>query len=219
MSDIWDKEIDLTPEDKKRLGITDEQIEMLKNKKQNKSFSDYLKTGEQLATSALNGLSQGFNDEYEGGASALGYGIANLGMRAGHALGLNDRVPTEDVWNAVKRGYIKGRDYRRQVLDDARQNMPWLSTGMEATGAVASPANKILGAIGTGVLSGYGNSNTNGLGEISRNMAVGAIGNKIGEKAGTIIPNRAWAPTARAVLRESISTGSQNGLQSMYNQE
>ena len=93
-----------------------------------------------------------------------------------------------------------------------------LNTGMEAAGAVASPANKILGAIGTGVLSGYGNSNTNGLGEIASNMIVGATGNKIGEKAGTIIPDRAWAPTARSILRESVSTGSQNGLQSIYNQ-
>ncbi|MBR1605563.1 MAG: hypothetical protein IJ660_05610 [Alphaproteobacteria bacterium] len=210
MTDIWNKEIVLTDEDKQRLGITDEQIAAMEAKKQQNSFTDYVNTGEQLATSALNGVSQGYYDEYEGGASALGYGLANLGMRAGQALGFNIQAPQEDVWSAMKRGYINGRDYRRRVLEGARREMPWLSTGMEAAGAVVSPANKVLGPISTGILSGYGNVNTNDPDEIFGNMVVGAVGNQIGEKVGSIIPNRAWAPIARAGLRESVSIGAQN---------
>ena len=212
MTDIWNKEVVLTDEDKQRLGITDEQIAAMEAKKQQNNFDDYLQTGEQLATSALNGVSQGYYDEYEGGASALGNGLANLGMRAGHALGFNVQAPQEDVWTAMKRGYINGRDYRRRVLEGARREMPWLSTGMEAAGAVVSPANKVLGPIGTGTLSGYGNANTNDPDEISGNMFVGAIGNKIGDALVNTVLGKGGAPVLRSYIKNGLGQSIPNGI-------
>ena len=218
MSDIWNKGVVLTLEDKQRLGITDEQIAALEAKKQQNSFPDYLKTGEQLATSALNGVSQGYYDEYEGGASALGYGLANLGMRAGQALGFNIKAPQEDVWTAMKRGYYNGRDYRRQVLEDSRREMPWLSTGMEAVGAVVSPVNKTLGAVGTGALSGYGNADTNDPDEISGNIVVGAVGNKIGDTLVNTALGKGGAPILRSYIKNGLGQSIQNGI-SYFNNE
>ena len=221
MGDIWNQNIQLTEEDKQYLGITDAKIAEIEAKKalKNNRLSDYLQIGEQLTTSALNGLSQGFYDEYEGGATALGYGLANLGMQAGHTLGFNVQAPTEDVWSAMKRGYINGRDYRRQVLEDARREMPWLSTGMEAVGAVGSPVNKVLGPISTGTLSGYGNSNTNGLGEISMNMGIGAAGNKLGDKIVNQVLGKGGAPIFRNASKNILGQSLQNGTLYLTNSE
>ena len=221
MGDIWNQNIMLTEEDKQYLDTTDAQIAEMEAKKtlKNDSLSDYLQTGEQLAASALNGLSQGFYDEYGGGTTALGYGLANLGMQAGQALGFNVQVPTEDVWSAMKRGYINGRDYHRQVLEKARREMPWLSTGMEVVGAVASPVNEILGPIGTGTLSGYGNSNTNRLGEISMNMGIGAAGNKIGDKLVNQVLGKGGAPIFRNASKNILGQSLQNGTLYLTNPE
>lgn len=213
--DIWDKKINLTEEDRERLGINDEQLSKLQSKKE--MSNQYLQQGEQIVTSLLNGLSQGYYDEYEGGATALGNGIANLGMQAGYSLGLTEQAPQEDVLSAMKRGYRNGRDYRRQVLEDAHREIPWISTGMETAGAVVSPANKILGPVGTGALSGYGNSNTNRLDEILMNMSIGAAGNLTGNAIIKNVPNSMWSPIARNIAREAISKGSQNSIQTLYN--
>lgn len=229
MTDIWNKEVVLTDEEKQRLGITDEQVAALEAKKQQNNFADYVNTGEQLATSALNGLSQGFYDEYEGGASALGYGLVNLGMRTGHALGLNVQAPQENVWTAMKRGYTNGRDYRRQVLDDSRQNMPWLSTGMEAVGAIVSPANKVLGVskyaprsvqmanntkniYKLGVINGVGNSDENTPYDIGENIFESTLGNWAGNKITNQMFGAIGMPIARNTANGIISQPVQSGV-------
>ena len=231
MSDIWNKEIILSDEEKQRLGITDAQMAELEAKKalSYNGQPDYLRTGEQLATSALNGLSQGYYDEYEGGSSALGYGLANLGMKAGHALGFNEQSPKEDVWNAMKRGYQNGRDYRRQVLEDARREMPWLSTGMEAVGAVTSPANKFLGAnvyaprsvqmsqnakniYKLGVINGIGNSKENTPYDLGENIFASTSGNWIGNKITNQMYGGVGMPAMRSVTNGAFSQPIQSGL-------
>ena len=229
MTDIWNKEIVLTDEDKQRLGITDEQIAAMKAKKQQNNFADYVNTGEQLVTSALNGVSQGYYDEYEGGASALGNGLANLGMRAGHALGFNIQAPQEDVWTAMKRGYINGRDYRRQVLEDSRREMPLLSTGVEAAGAIVSPANKVLDVskyaprsvqmandtkniYKLGVINGVGNSNENTRYDLGENVLASTIGNRIGNSITNQMYGAIGMPIARNTANGIISQPVQSGV-------
>lgn len=181
-----------------------------------------LREGEYLATAGLNGLSQGYSDEIEGAMTGLGYGIANAGMQIGRKLGFNIRDPQESFSEAVARGYRNGRDYRRGVLAEARQNSPYLSGIMESTGSVVSPLNNIFrvskaaplrmrdwnnykNTIATGALSAYGNSDTNDVREVGPNLLIGVSGNIGGNKITNDLFGRGGSALRRNVVTDVIS--------------
>jgi len=188
-----------------------------------------LREGEYIASSGLNGLSQGTIDEIEGGIKGLGYGVANLGMRTLNSLGADIQVPQETFSQAYNRGYLSGRDYRRQVLENARENSPILSTGAEMFGSIVSPANNIFrvsstaplsykattnlkNSLATGAISGYGNSNTNELGEVTGNVGSGVIRNTIGHLGANRALGRGGEPIIRNTIGNALSYGLQKGL-------
>ena len=84
------------------------------------TWDNTLRKAEQLTTAALDGLSLGWTDELEGAASAVGYGLASLNPQW-------DKT-NESFWDAMKRGYVKGRDNRRQVLAQGLQENPTTTT-------------------------------------------------------------------------------------------
>lgn len=149
-------------------------------------------------------------------------------MRAGQALGFNIQPPQEDVWSAMKRGYINGRDYRRQVLDSARREMPLLSTGMEAVGAIASPANKIginpyaprsvqmanntRNIYTLGAINGIGNSDENTPYNLSKNVLASTIGNRVGNGITNQMYGAMGMPIARNMANGIISQPVQSGV-------
>ena len=188
-----------------------------------------LQEGEYIASAGLNGLTQGTIDEIEGGVKGLGYGVANLGMRALNSLGADIQVPQETFSQAYNRGYISGRDYRRQVLENARENSPVLSTGAEMFGSIVSPANNIFrvsntaplsykatanlkNSLATGAISGYGNSNTNELGEVAGNIGKNLFVNFTGNKAANRALGRGGDPLVRNTIGNAVSYGLQKGL-------
>ena len=88
-----------------------------------------LRIAEQAATGALDGLTLGWIDEINGATNALGYGIGAWA------------TGRENPWDAMKRGYIQGRDNRRQVLQQGLNENPALVNTMQVVGAIASPVN------------------------------------------------------------------------------
>lgn len=84
------------------------------------TWDNTLRKAEQLTTAALDGLSLGWADELEGAASAVGYGLASLNPQWNKT--------NESFWDAMKRGYVKGRDNRRQVLAQGLQENPTTTT-------------------------------------------------------------------------------------------
>ena len=188
-----------------------------------------LQEGEYLASSGLNGLTQGTIDEIEGGIKGAGYGVTNLGMRALNSLGADIRAPQETFSQAYNRGYITGRDYRRQVLENARENSPVLSTGAEMFGSIVSPANNMFrvsstaplsykattnlkNSLTTGAASGYGNSNTNELDEVAWNVGKGVMGNLGGHWGADRTLGRGGDPLVRNTIGNTVSYGLQKGL-------
>ena len=68
---------------------------------QSSTWDNTLRKAEQLTTAALDGLSLGWADELEGAASTVGYGLASLNPKWNKT--------NESVWEAMKRGYVRGR--------------------------------------------------------------------------------------------------------------
>lgn len=199
---------------------------------QRSMFDTIVREGEYLASAGLNGLSQGYSDEIEGAMTGLGYGIANAGMRAGRNMGFNIRAPQESFSEAFARGYQKGRDYRRGVLAEARQNSPYLSGAMESVGSVVSPLNNIFrvskaaplakraqtnfnNAIATGAIAGYGNADSNDLREVGANVALGVGGNVAGNKLTNTLYGRGESTVRRNVITD-LTNRSLNSVVSSF---
>ena len=141
-----------------------------------------------------------------------------------------------DIWNKEvvltdeeKRWYINGHDYRRRVLEGARREMPWLSTGMEAAGAVVSPANKVLGVskyaprsvqmanntkniYKLGVINGVGNSNENSPHDLGKNVLASTTGNRIGNSITNQMFGAIGMPIARNTVNGLVSQPVQSGV-------
>lgn len=258
--DIWDKQLYLTPEERARCGLPPEdepqaqvnntQVPVnnaqvlpenapqmqVNNEPQESSpglGATILRKGEQVTSAMMNGLTQGYEDEIEGGLKAVGYGLANAGMRAGRALGADWQVPQEGVWDAMKRGYVQGRDARRQVLNDAYEEMPIISTGMETIGSIASPVNKLFGwqrganpmaprsmrikanrnaTLGTAGINAVGNSDDFRAGEMGKNGVISTLGSFAGYGAANGLLGRFGNDFARAVLSGGVAQPVQSGV-------
>ena len=103
-----------------------------------------------------------------------------------------------------------------------------LNTGMEATGAVASPANKIgvnkyaprsvqvannkRNVYTLGTINGIGNSRENKPYELSKNIGVGIIGNSLGNAITNKMYGGVGMPIARNAVNGIISQPVQSGL-------
>ncbi|MDO5386471.1 MAG: hypothetical protein Q4F75_04285 [Pseudomonadota bacterium] len=90
----------------------------------------FLEKAEALASAGMQGVSLGWADEIEGALGGLGYGFGAM---------LNLGPQKENVWDAVKRGYYKHRDARRDVLHRGAEEMPVAMTAAEIAGSVAAP--------------------------------------------------------------------------------
>ena len=101
-----------------------------------------LRYGEYATSSALQGLSFGFEDEIEGAAGAAGYGAGNLIFKGGKGF-------KEDV----ARGYRKYRDARRKNLLEGRQNAPTLSIISEITSSITAPGRFVKSAANSAPLT------------------------------------------------------------------
>lgn len=133
-----------------------------------------LRTAEQAVTGALDGLTLGWLDEINGATNAVGYGIGAWA------------TGRENPWDAMKRGYVLGRDNRRQVLQDGLNENPALVNTMQVVGAIASPVNHtnifgqapVLNHVGRALQNPFVNGSVAGLG-----MAEGNWQNQLQETA------------------------------------
>ena len=158
---------------------------------------DWLHYGEYAATAAEQGLSLGWADEMEGAARAVGYGFANPGIRVLRKFGADFQDPAEDWIDAVKRGYMEGRDQRRQIYKEGREQAPVLTGTMEYMGATLSPVELVkvprLASVHVKTAKRAANSKINGLiygwgvsedlNEYPLNIFTGIVGNWFGHKA------------------------------------
>ena len=175
------------------------------------TWDNTLRKAEQLTTAALDGLSLGWADELEGAASAVGYGLASLNPQWNKT--------NESFWDAMKRGYVKGRDNRRQVLAQGLQENPTTTTVTQMAGAYASPINLFkysktapLGiqnklnnynAAANGIIYGIGSGQDNWQ-NYAQQIGIGLVGNFAGNRFAAQAFGRAVNP----LIRNAFSTAS-----------
>lgn len=173
------------------------------------TWDNTLRKAEQLTTAALDGLSLGWADELEGAASAVGYGLASLNPQWNKT--------NESFWDAMKRGYVKGRDNRRQVLAQGLQENPTTTTVTQMAGAYASPINLFkysktapLGiqnklnnynAAANGIIYGIGSGQDNWQ-NYAQQIGIGLVGNFAGNRFAAQAFGRAVNP----LIRNAFST-------------
>lgn len=178
------------------------------------TWDNALRKTEQLATGALDGFSHGWFDELEGLASAAGYGLASLNPKWNKT--------NESIWDAMKRGYVNGRDNRRQVLAQGLQENPAATTLAQMAGAVSSPINlfryskatplrikNILNkknAITNGVIYGFGSGQDDWL-NYAQQIGTGLAGNVIGNRSAI----KHFGPAANPLIRNIFSAISGQG--------
>ena len=178
---------------------------------QSSTWDNTLRKAEQLTTAALDGLSLGWADELEGAASAVGYGVASLNPKWNKT--------NESVWDAMKRGYVKGRDNRRQVLAQGLQESPTATTVAQMAGAYASPINLFkysktapLGvknklnkydAVANGIVYGFGSGQDNW-----QNYAQQTLSGLVGNLAGNKIATQAFGRAVNPLIRNAFSMAS-----------
>lgn len=172
------------------------------------TWDNTLRKAEQLTTAALDGLSLGWADELEGAASAVGYGVASLNPQWNKT--------NESVWDAMKRGYVKGRDNRRQVPAQDLQESPVATTVAQMAGAYASPINLFrysktaplvvknklnnYNAAANGIVYGIGSGQDNWQ-NYAQQIGIGLVGNL----GGNWIANRAFGRVASPIIRQGLS--------------
>ncbi len=175
------------------------------------TWDNTLRKTEQLTTAALDGLSLGWADELEGAASAVGYGLASLNPQWNKT--------NESVWDTMKRGYVKGRDNRRQVLAQGLQKSPIATTVAQMAGAYASPVhflgysktaplriqNKLnnYNTAANGIAYGIGSGQDNWQNYAQQTLS-GLAGNLLGNKLVT----QAFGRAANPLIRNAFSTAS-----------
>ena len=178
---------------------------------QSSTWDNTLRKAEQLTTAALDGLSLGWADELEGAASAVGYGLASLNPKWNKT--------NESVWDAMKRGYVQGRDNRRQVLAQGLQENPTATTVAQMAGAYASPIklfrysktaplgvkNKLnkYDAATNGIIYGIGSGQDNW-----QNYAQHTLSGLVGNLAGNKIATQAFGRAASPLIRDAFSMAS-----------
>ena len=178
---------------------------------QSSTWDNTLRKAEQLTTAALDGLSLGWADELEGAVSAVGYGVASLNPKWNKT--------NESVWDAMKRGYVRGRDNRRQVLAQGLQESPTATTVAQMAGAYASPINLFkysktaplgvknklnnYGAATNGIIYGFGSGQDNW-----QNYAQQTLSGLIGNLGGNWLTNQAVGRAASPFIRNAFSTAS-----------
>ena len=178
---------------------------------QSSTWDNTLRKAEQLTTAALDGLSLGWADELEGAASAVGYGLASLNPKWNKT--------NESVWDAMKRGYVQGRDNRRQVLAQGLQENPTATTVAQMAGAYVSPIklfrysktaplgvkNKLnkYNAATNGIIYGFGSGQDNW-----QNYAHQTLSGLIGNLAGNRFATQAFGRAASPFIRNAFSTAS-----------
>ncbi len=178
---------------------------------QSSTWDNTLRKAEQLTTAALDGLSLGWADELEGAASAVGYGVASLNPKWNKI--------NESFWDAMKRGYVRGRDNRRQVLAQGLQESPTATTVAQMAGAYASPINLFkysktapLGvknklnkydAVANGIVYGFGSGQDNW-----QNYAQQTLSGLVGNLAGNKIATQAFGRAVNPLIRNAFSMAS-----------
>ncbi len=198
-------------------------------------WENWLRYGEYAATAAEQGLSLGWADEMEGAARAVGYGFANPGIRVLRKFGADFQYPAEDWIDAVKRGYVEGRNRRRQIYKEGREQAPVLTGTMEYLGATASPVELVkvppLASLHVKAAKRAANSQINGLiygcgasedlEEYPLNIAVNMVGNTLAHKGVNKFFGRGANGLWRQIPEETVSTGVnlvKDKIMDMYNQ-
>ena len=178
---------------------------------QSSTWDNTLRKAEQLTTAALDGLSLGWADELEGAVSAVGYGVASLNPKWNKT--------NESVWDAMKRGYVRGRDNRRQVLAQGLQESPTATTVAQMAGAYASPINVFrysktsplevqnklnkYDAVANGIVYGFGSGQDNW-----QNYAQQTLSGLVGNLAGNKIATQAFGRAVNPLIRNAFSMAS-----------
>ena len=178
---------------------------------QSSTWDNTLRKAEQLTTAALDGLSLGWADELEGAASAVGYGVASLNPQWNKI--------NESFWDAMKRGYVRGRDNRRQVLAQGLQESPTATTVAQMAGAYASPINVFrysktsplevqnklnqYNAVANGIVYGFGLGQDNW-----QNYAQQTLSGLVGNLAGNKIATQAFGRAVNPLIRNAFSMAS-----------
>ena len=189
------------------------------------TWDNTLRKAEQLATAALDGFSLGWADELEGVASAVGYGLASLHPQWNRT--------NESVWDAMKRGYVKGRDNRRQVLAQGMQENPVATTVAQMAGAYASPIkffryskttplgikNKLnrYEAVANGIAYGFGSGQDNWP-NYAQQSVIGVGGNLLGNRFATQAFGRAANPLARNAFSSTSGQATEDIVDGIKNQ-
>ena len=199
--------------------------ESLQPVSQPSAWDNALRKAEQMSTGALDGVSLGWADELEGAASAVGYGLASLNPRWNRT--------NESVWNAMKRGYVQGRDNRRQVLDEGLRENPKATMIAQMAGAFASPIkffrysktaplsvkrkldkyNNIANGLAYGAGSGQDNWQN-----YTQQTGIGIAGNLIGNRVSQQAFGRAVGPLARSFFNTLGVSGLENTVDKIQNQ-
>ena len=175
------------------------------------TWDNTLRKAEQLTTAALDGLSLGWADELEGAASAVGYGVASLNPQWNKI--------NESFWDAMKRGYVRGRDNRRKVLAQGLQESPTATTVAQMAGAYASPINVFrysktsplevqnklnqYNAVANGIVYGFGSGQDNW-----QNYAQQTLSGLVGNLAGNKIATQAFGRAVNPLIRNAFSMAS-----------
>ena len=189
------------------------------------TWDNTLRKAEQLTTAALDGLSLGWADELEGAASAVGYGLASLNPKWNKT--------NESVWDAMKRGYVQGRDNRRQVLAQGLQENPTVTTVAQMAGAYASPINLFrysktaplevqnklnqYNAVANGIVYGIGSGQDNWQNYAQQTLS-GLIGNLAGNRFATQALGRAASPFIRNAFSMASGEATEYAVDGIKNQ-
>ena len=189
------------------------------------AWNNTLRKAEQLTTGALDGVSLGWADELEGAASAVGYGLASLNPSWNRT--------NESVWDAMKRGYVQGRDNRRQVLAEGLQENPTATTVAQMVGAFASPIKSFRYSktaplsvkdmlnkheiFTNGLIYGIG-SGQDSWQNYARQTLIGILGNRIGYRASRQALGRAASPLGRSIFNTLSGRGGESAVDNIQNQ-
>lgn len=169
---------------------------------------------EYASAGAMQGLSFGFADEIEGAMGGIGYGLASLNPKWNKT--------GESFTEAVKRGYVKNRDKRRDHVKEGYEKAPVITQTSEAIGAIANPIRfasatktaplrikarkNLIDAVLSGGAYGIGISEGD-YKDYAKNISSSIIGNVAGYGLSNRNFGRAGSPLGRKGVNEFTNWG------------
>ncbi|MBS4772966.1 MAG: hypothetical protein KHX55_01665 [Proteobacteria bacterium] len=159
-------------------------------------------------------------------------GVAGDVINAGWGLLPNSSNHNRSFSDNFRTGYQVARDDWRNDVAAAKREMPVLANAVEGVASAVSPlgvtkaaaaaplalksVKGLQSAVNSGIINGWGSTEENTAAEYAKNIGRSTLSNTIGHRWTNNAMGRAGDPLTRTVISNTISSGINGGLQSIF---